>query len=105
MWFSFNALDTYPIIDTYPNLAKLNCRQHVHEEIVCKVLDRISFSFLFLAEWEFSLIRNKGYIYESNLPNERGREELLQHKDKLFVGANFSVVKGSLDLNFSLSKL
>lgn len=52
-----------------------------------------------------SLIRNKGYISKSNLPNEREREELLQHKDKLLVGANFSVVKGSLDLNFSLSKL
>lgn len=52
-----------------------------------------------------SLIRNKGYISKSNLPDEREREELLQHKDKLLVGANFSVVKGSLDLNFSLSKL
>ena len=61
--------------------------------------------FLFLAEWKFSLIRNKGYISESNLPDERGREELLQHKDKLFAGANFSVVKESLDLKFSLSKL
>ena len=30
--------------------------------------------FLFLAEWKFSLIRNKGYIFESNLPDERGRE-------------------------------
>ena len=65
--------------------------------------DSLSWIF-FLAEWKFSLIRNKGYISE-NLPNERGREELLQHKDKLFAGANFSVVKGSLDLKFSLSKL
>ena len=70
--FCPNCLKLTTIIDTYPNFAKLNCRQHVHEEIVCKVVGR-NFFFLFLAEWKFSLIRNKGYISESNLPNERGR--------------------------------
>ena len=84
MWFSFNVLEA---LIAY---------------VTCDSLWWIF--FFFLAEWKFSLIRNKGYISE-NLPNERGREELLQHKDKLFAGANFSVVKGSLDLKFSLSKL
>ena len=89
--FCPNCLNLTTIIDTYRNLAKLNCRLHVHEEIVREVLDRISSSssFLFLAKWKFSLIRNEGYISKSNLPKERGREELLQHKDKTISGCKF----------------
>ena len=50
--FCPNCLNLTTIIDTYRNLAKLNCRLHVPEEIVREVLDRISSSssFLFLAK-------------------------------------------------------